>query len=465
MTATAYASADMYDEDGRRVSPNGEAHSGQVRMAYRLARAAVGELLHVHGLGWHHWDGTRWAADEGNAHATRAVLDVLRDAITGSLGDKELRQDVSKCESSSGINGVLGVAATLVEFAVTVRDVDADPWLLNCANGTLDLRTRQLRPHNPADRLTKVTTGAYRRDSDGSEWEQFLTQVLPESDVRAYLQRVAGQCAPGLVREHLFPVLTGTGANGKGTWYGAVTYALGDYAAVINPEMLMIRDRGGVGGPEAMVLRGARLVVGSETEEGKKLDQSTMKRLTGGDELTARHLYREPVSWHPTHQLVYVTNALPKVKGNDAAVWRRMRVVPFDVVVPECDRDPALGERLRLSADVVLSWVVAGWFDYQDGGGMREPTSVLGATARYQQDSDPVARFIADRCDASVGPSEESRTRELHEEYVRWCIAEGEDQLGERRFGQELDRMGHATRRTMHGAFRGHLGLRRDDVI
>src|SRR5690606_16889709 len=124
-----------------------------------------------------------------------------------------------------------------------------------------------------------------------SVWEGFLAKVLPDADERRYLQRVFGQAVYGRVREHLFPVLIGTGANGKGTAYGAITNALGDYARIINPDLLMVRERGGVGGPEMMTRLGARLVIGSETEEGRKLDEATMKRLTGGDELTARNLY------------------------------------------------------------------------------------------------------------------------------------------------------------------------------
>ncbi|GFG65420.1 hypothetical protein MKUB_29100 [Mycobacterium kubicae] len=135
-------------------------HSGQVRMAYLLAAAYENKLLHVHGIGWHQWDGRRWAADDTGA-AHRAVLDVLRRALAESLGDRELRADVRKCESAAGLAGVLEIAAALTVFAATVRDLDADPYLLNTANGTLDLRTQELRPHNPADRITKVCRGAY----------------------------------------------------------------------------------------------------------------------------------------------------------------------------------------------------------------------------------------------------------------------------------------------------------------
>ena len=443
-----HAPADHYDEHGRPVSGSGEHHSGQVRMAYRLAASHVDRLLYVHGIGWHHFDGTRWTEDD-SGHAGRAVLEVLSAALAESIADKQLRADVARCESEGGILGVLGVASRLVEFAATVRDLDADPYLLNCSNGTLDLRTRQVRPHDPRDRLTKVARGAYDPGTDCTEWERFLGRVLPDAEERAYLQRVIGQSVYGRVREHLFPVLIGTGANGKGTAYGAMTNALGDYATVINPELLMTRERGGIGGPEMMTLLGARLVIGSETEEGRKLDEATMKRLTGGDELTARRLYSPPVSWQPSHQIVYVTNALPTVKGNDPAVWRRVRVVPFDVVVPAEERDPTLPERLALHADAVLSWIVAGHFDYEDNGGMREPASVLHATGAYQADSDAVARFIADACETS--PYVHATTREVFTAWTRWAASEGAETVSERKFSGELTRLGFEARKTNRG--------------
>lgn len=439
--------ADRYDELGRVVSGSGEEHSGQVRMAYRLARAYRDRLLYVAGLGWHHWSGTRWVEDE-RGHAKRAVMDVLRAALAESIEDKRLRADVSRCESAAGIAGVLDIAAALVEFAATVDDLDADPYLLNTATGTLDLRTLELRGHDPADRLTKITLAAYRPEADPSVWSGFLASVLPDAEERGYLQRVVGQALYGRVTEHLFPVLIGTGANGKSTLYGAVEAALGDYAAVIDPALLMASDRGRSPGPELMELLGARLVIGSETEDGRKLDEATMKRLTGGDKLTARRLYRDPVEWTPTHQLIYVTNHLPTVRGNDPAVWRRVRVVPFDVVVPPQDRDPDLPERLLLHADAILAWAVEGYRDYREHG-MREPASVLHATDAYQADSDAVRRFVDEACLTS--PVATATTRELFTAWQRWATSEGAEALTERALGKELERLGYTAKRTSRG--------------
>lgn len=446
--------ADRYDNTGRERSGSGEHHSGQVRMAYRMAAQYADQLLHVRGIGWHHFDGTRWAEDD-RGHARRAVLDILSTALAESIGDKTLRADVAKCESDSGISGVLGVAASLVEFAATVADLDADPGLLNTANGTLDLGTMSLRPHQPRDRITKVTRAAFHPDADSTVWECFLARVLPDPEERAYLQRVVGQALYGRVTEHLLPVLIGTGANGKSTFNSAVTAALGDYATVVDPSLLMAHDRGrGAGGSELMQLLGARLVIGSETEEGRKLDEPTMKRLTGGDVLTGRRLYREPITWSPTHSLLYVTNHLPAVRGNDPAVWRRVRVVPFEVVIPADDRDPDLSQRLELHADAVLSWALSGYVDYR-AGGMRDPASVLRATDDYRNESDAVQRFIIDACHVSVGSA--ATTRELYATWQRWAIRDGSEPGSERAFGKELDRLGYAANRTKRGMTR--MGL------
>lgn len=461
MTVPDYFQAESFDDlsSADTILIEGERHRGQARMAYRLAAAYRSKLMYVRGIGWHVWDGKRWAEDEKDT-AKNAVLEVLRSALSESLDNQDLRTDVRKCESSAGVAGVLDLASALPVLRAAVRDLDADPYLLNCANGTLDLRTRELRAHSPADRITRVTRGAYDPTSDRGMWETFLSKVLPDAEERAYLQRVIGQSAYGRVREHLFPVLTGSGSNGKGTAYGAITNALGDYATIINPELLMSSDRGG-GGPEMMTLLGARLVVGSETEEGRLLDAATMKRLTGGDELTARRLYQEPVKWSPTHQLIYVTNHLPKVKGNDPAVWRRIRVVPFDVVVSEADRDQTLPERLELLADAILTWAVEGWYSYEDLGGMDEPDSVRLATENYQTESDAVKRFIQSEC--VTGPYAHVKTRDLFHAWTSWAAADGADPLKETPFAKELDRLGYEAHRTKAGMVRSGIGLRAED--
>ena len=158
-----------------------EHHGGQIRIAYRLARCYAGRLLYVHGFGWFSWDGKRWAEDHRGT-AERAVINVIAAALAESAktGDDYLRKDAMACESASGVKGVLSVARALEPFAAAVDDLDADPWLLNVANGTVDLHTIELRPASPADRITKVCRGAYHADAAGPVWTAFLAQVLPD---------------------------------------------------------------------------------------------------------------------------------------------------------------------------------------------------------------------------------------------------------------------------------------------
>lgn len=422
-------------------------HSGQVRIAYRLADHYDNRLLYVHGIGWHLWDGTRWAPDDAG-HAKRAVLDVLRVALAESLGDKELRADVRKCESASGVNGVLDIAAALPEFAATVRDLDADPYLLNTAAGTLDLRTMELRGHDPGDRITKVTRAAYDPEAPGSTWDRHLTRVLPGVEVRGYLQRLTGVALVGKVLEHVLGILTGTGANGKTVFINALAWALGDYASTAEPDLFMHRD--GAHPTGEMDLLGRRLVVVSESERDRRLAEATMKRLTGGDIIRARKMRQDFIEFEPSHTALLVTNHLPKVAGDDPAIWRRLRVIPFGVEIPPDERDPRIGEALQAEADAVLAWAVAGWVAYRHQDGLAEPDAVVAATDNYHQASDAVGRFVAEAC-LTNSPVVKATTGQLFEAWEKWRQVDGAEQISQKKFGQALDRLGFPAGQPVNG--------------
>jgi putative DNA primase/helicase len=435
-------------------------HSGQLRMAYRLANSAHRDkLLHVYGVGWHRWDGKRWAADD-QGHAVRAVRDVLRRALQASLdlesdAAKAIRRDVDKCSSATGAAGVLSLAASMAPFAATVRDLDRDPYVLNVANGTLDLRTMTLREHDPADRITKVTAAAYHPDVDATAWDTFLERVLPDEEVRAFLQRLAGVALLGRVVEHVLGILVGTGANGKGAFTRALEHALGDYAA--SPEADLFMQRDGAHPTGQMDLLGLRWATVSETDQGRRLAEATMKRLTGGDPIRARRMRQDFIEFQPSHTAVLVTNHLPAVRGDDPAIWRRLRLVPFDVVIPEAERDKHLDEHLQLQAEAVLSWAVDGYRDYTTRGGLGEPAAVTAATDAYQLDSDPVARFIADECIPS--PHGYTAFGELYERWQRWAAVDGAAATNPKSFGDTLERKGYPADRVRSGRIRRGLLL------
>ena len=438
------------DRPGLTPDDPANAHRGQARMAYRLAEAYANRLLYVYGTGWLYWTGTRWCEDD-RGRATRAALDTLRTALADSLTDHDLRADVRKCETAAGVAGVLDLASALEPFAATVADLDADPYLLNVENGTVDLRTFELRPHDPRDRITRVTRAAYDPSAHSEEWTSFLARVLPDDEVRGYLQRLIGLCLLGKVTEHIFTIATGTGANGKGTAYGAVLHALGNYGHAAESDLFMAaKSNPNAATPAQMGLRGKRLVVVSETERDHRLAMALMKNLTGGDQITARPLYGKPVTFAPSHTSLMVTNFLPKVAGDDPAAWRRIRVVPFDVTIPEPEQDRQLGERLELAADAILAWALDGWRRYLDRG-MDAPEAVRAATDSYQYASDDVRRFVEAECIRNAHMW--AAMSDLWARWESWRTDDGAEQMSKKAFGQALDDHGFP-------AFKGTGGVR-----
>jgi putative DNA primase/helicase len=370
-------------------------HRGHLGMAERFVTEHAEQLRHVHGIGWHNWDGARWELDDERvdieaaiATTKRALADVL-DMEKGPERDN-LYKDVRKAESSSGIEGMLKLAGALKPISASSRALDADPYLFNTPAGTVDLHEGTVKENDRDDMITKVAGGGIA-DELSEEWEGFLKRILPDEDVRAFVQRLFGYAMLGKQTEHVMPIFTGTGANGKGTMRDALVAAFGDYAIEVDPQLLM-ESKHERHGAFKMRLRGARLAFCSETEKGRKFNEAAMKRLVGGDPIEANYMHKNPITFDPSHTLIMLTNHLPAVSGDDPAVWRRILVVPFDVTIPEEERDGGLPERLKLAAPAVLAWAYQGWLDYQEQG---------------------------------LNPPDAVRARELYSTWTKWCHDNG----------------------------------------
>lgn len=447
--------------------PREEAHP-QLQATEWFAEESAGRFLHVYGLGWHYWDGRRWAEDVGSSHAIRALrttlADRLYDAIAGGRDFERQVHVARQCQTKSGMQAVLWHATHDDAFSADVSELDADPYLLNVANGTLDLRTMELRPHNPVDRLTKITRGAYVEGLVSAEWERFVARILTDEPVRRYFQRFLGLTLCGQPLEHVFTLAVGTGANGKGTCRTAVANALGDYHHEAPATLFLESKRNsGEANADLVALRGRRFVVASETDQGVRLSVSLMKQISGGDPITARRPYaQDPVTFQSTWTVLLVTNHLPKVPADDEAVWRRMRVVPFNEVIPEHERDGTLSERLTGEADAVLTWLVNGWKDYRSRathgtpqGRLDEPRAVLESTSRYRAVSDHVARFVNDEC--VVDPGVITPSNELWTRWLVWSTGQPIPKLDRASFGERLVALGFDQRRTSKA--RNYVGI------
>jgi putative DNA primase/helicase len=453
----------MHDTDGGDIIK----HSGHLGMAVKLGQQFNRKLLYVNGIGWHRWDGKRYARDDTGA-ARRAVHAVLRrdrrtvERLNLPAEEQEDRlKAIARYETASAISGILTEAAALSVFSVTVADIDADPWLFNCANGTLDLHTLQLRGHDPADRITKVANAAYHRDIVGTVWAGFLQTVLPDEPVRKFLQRLTGLGLLGEVNgaKQIAPIATGRGANGKTTFVEAATFALGDYAMTAEPTLLMAK-RGDTHPTGVADLLGKRFVTTVETEQGRRFDITLLKWLTGGDTLKARYMRQNFFSFEPTHLLLLATNHLPRIDDDTEAVWRRIRVIPFTVEIPEEDRDEHLGDKLHAEADAVLTWIVDGWKDYRERGGLDAPDAVKVATGDYKAESDAVGRFITDECVTGAAHLFKSRTKPLYQRWEQWARTDGCPQMSQIAFGRALENKGYPAEKDTREGFRRGIALK-----
>jgi putative DNA primase/helicase len=419
----------------------------------RLAETLTAEVLDgryiwCKGLEWLRFNGNVWGACT-EVSAMEEVrtwgLDHFREAADRlKLDDRAAGGEVDGWKTMLGKNRagtVLKWAQGLVEH--TAEDLDVDVERLNTSSGYLDLEKGLIEAVGGNEYPTRITNARFDPDAVSEVWETFIQRILPDQNVRLFVQRLFGYSLLGEVREHVMPIFTGEGANGKSTLRDAVLHAMGDYALEVDPELLMQSHN-----PRhltfLMELMGRRMVFCSETEKGRAFGESMMKRLVDGSPIQANRMRQDPITFMPSHTLIMMTNFLPKVSGDDPAVWRRILVVPFDVVIPVEERDSRLPGKLR-EPDVsaaVLAWMYRGFRDYQEQG-LNPPQAVQGRTAAYKAESDVTGRFIGECLVAE--PGSRLMAKDLFERYVMWFRAEGSKDdvpLSKAELGKELVKRG-----------------------
>jgi putative DNA primase/helicase len=375
--------------------------------------------------------------------AKETVRSIYREASDEDDEDrrKALAKHARASESETRIRAMVELAKS--EIPVFPEELDADPWLLNTNNGTIDLRTGRLRDHRREDLITKVAPVEYDPNAAAPTWRAFLERVLPGEALREFVQRAAGYSATGNTSEQCMFIHHGPGANGKSTFQETVSAALGDYAMRTPTETLLVKRSGGVPNDVAR-LKGARYVTASETEEGRRLAESLVKDLTGQDTISARFMWAEWFDFKPTHALHLSTNHKPEIRGTDAAIWRRIRLIPWAVTIPPAEQDRKLAEKLRDELPGVLAWIVRGCLEWQREG-LHAPEEVRQATRAYRAEMDVLAAFLADCCLRSE--DEEAFAGELWGAWKRWCEETGEQAGSQKRFGGRLAERGFLNHR------------------
>lgn len=422
--------------------------------AHRIVEHFGEHLLYVQGVGWHTW-GPPWRLDELGARKAAQGLGRIIAREAAALGDwvadardsaeRERREAVMKArwawarssEFVACIEASLTAATPLLACAASEMDANRD--ILGLPSGVLELNTGRHRPHRQSDRLTRVAGCDFDPAATCPAWERFLAEIMGgDKELLDYVQTLAGYALTGHRGEHLLPILWGAGANGKSTFLGTLAAMMGEYAGTAAPGLLIAK--GGNEHPTGLAdLQGRRLVVVSETGEAGRLNEETVKALTGGDRITARRMRQDFYQFDPTHLLTLQTNHKPRVAGTDEGIWRRLRLLPFTVTVPADKRDARLPDKLRRELPGILAWALEGLRRYQRDG-FRTPASVTAATSDYRDASDQVGAFLAEACE--VGDYFTVLAGELYRAYEAWCKDAGERPRTQREFGMRLGERG-----------------------
>jgi len=412
-----------------------------VQAATRFAEMAGGAVRWVPEFGWLVWDSTRWRRDaagvvfalaEGVGQKFRELAPQYRNPEAARVLFKWART----CESSRGIANFLQLAQH--RLAREVEQFDTDPLVLNTPAGTLSFQGADMprvRPHAQTDNLTKCTVAAWEPDAAAPRWCAFLEEILPNPDVRAFVRRAAGYSLLGTTREQCFFLCHGSGCNGKSTFLSVLLKVIGpDYALQCAAETFMQQRSDRIRADLAR-LRGIRFVSAIETSENRRLDEAMVKAMTGGDALVAEHKYKEPFQFFPEFKFWLATNHRPRIHDASHAMWRRVRLIPFEVTIPEDRRDPDLEAKLLEEAPGILAWLAAGAAEYLLSG-LKAPAAVTAATDEYRNEEDVLGKFLEDVC--VVAPTARVSKRDLHETYTKWCEDNGEKPLSQGVFSRKI---------------------------
>ena len=435
-------------------------------LRFRDANAGLIHYNHVDGC-WIYWDGVRWASDENveiKRRADKMLADMAKDLkeMQDDPAYNAYKKHLSRSRSHRGKEGFIAEARHLEGVPVLPSEMDRAGNAFNVRNCLISLKTGRTAEHDKKYMISKLAPVTYDENAKCPRWDRFIEEITcGDKSLQLYLQRMIGYCMTAYTKEQCMFFLYGNGSNGKSVFVDTIAYMLGEYAASCQPETVMMRDRNNTARGDLARLKGARMVVTSEPNDGCRLDEGIVKQMTGGTEnkLTARFLYGREFEFSPEFKIVMSTNYKPVIKGTDNGIWRRVRLIPFTAEFTKENRDPQLTEKLRRELPGILNWAIAGAVGWCKEG--LPPCAIIDeAGQEYRSEMDRVQQFLDDCTTRSESSSTQAST--LYKCYKAWCSEQGDRfPVGSTKFFMELKRR-FKSRKTE--AYNEYIGIKINDL-
>lgn len=416
-----------------------------------LLHLYIDRLRFVLGMGWFVWNGLRWEIDDRNAVwqfaivAARIRLRAANHVLEKAEGKEAIDAAMARVRNASARRSVPSVkkaleAAASHPGAITEPgDLDAHSLRLGVRNGVIDLRAAELIPPSPHYMISKRANITFFKDAPCPRWLRFLDEVfLGDRDMIEYIQRCVGYSLTGEMTEQCFFILHGHGANGKSVFTEVLRALLGEYGAAVDFGMFLANESTAVRNDLA-ALQGKRLVVASESAQGARLDEATIKKITGGDPLTVRFLFKEHFTYNPQFKIWLVTNHQPVITGTDNGIWRRVRMIPFEAKFQGAAADSALPKKLKAELPGILAWALRGALAWQRDG-LEMPEKVADATSEYRTEMDLLGRFLADMC--VIDDEKRVKLDEFYAKYKAYTAENGIYTLAKHQLGRQMKERG-----------------------
>jgi putative DNA primase/helicase len=409
---------------------------------------------------WFIWDGQRWKRDS-TIEIERLAKDTVRRIYTeaGHSDNETQRKMISdhakRSESHGRINGMVEMAKSEIEVVVDPDDLDKDGILLNCQNGTIDLKTGELLPHRKEDNITKIANVTYDRDAECPRWLQFMDEIfLGDKELIRFIKYALGYSLTTSVDEQCFFLCYGDGQNGKSKMLDTIRHIMGDYAQGVESSTFEDMKSTGQAREDIAGLKQLRFISSIETGQGHRLAENLIKQMTGDTTIRARFLYQNSFEFKQTYKIWLGTNHKPVIQGTDDGIWRRVRLIPFEFKVTPQTKDGKLFEKLIAESSGILNWMLDGCILWHTCGlDMVTPARVINATDTYRQDMDTLGTFIEECC--VVGEMNRANISELHEAYMNWS----NNKITRRILGFKMEEHGYRKKQFMNGWFWVGIGL------